>query len=255
MQLFSLSLCLASDAAFETCMPAFPHCILMILPATSPSSISLTLGYKYRSSAYIDQVQILYFGLLNISFLWMCQFKDCIFSVIRNPLYRVQGQSISKFTTMRKPGKVRLRNCSQRSYNRNGEVIISVCCCSVLMRPHWECCAQCWASQYQGDADKQVQWRATRRLLRVWSTCCLRGPGSWLNLTWEQADLCGGSQVLLRDAEEGQEAVVTVGGWVSPKEGWGKTSSLGVLLCEEVTLRSCGITNLGSFPNSAGQGL
>lgn len=67
---------------------------------------------------------------------WMHQFKGWIFSVIRNPLHRLQGQSILKVTTMRKPGKLRLRKCSQMPYNSNGEGIISVSWCSVLMRPH-----------------------------------------------------------------------------------------------------------------------
>lgn len=50
----------------------------------------------------------------------MHQFKGWIFSAIRNPLHSVQGQSILKVTTVRKPGKLRLRKCSQVPYNSNG---------------------------------------------------------------------------------------------------------------------------------------
>jgi len=77
---------------------------------------------------------------------------------------------------MRKPGKTRLSNCSQVPWNSREEAIISVSRSSVLVRPHQECCALCRASQYEGGAGKQIRWRATRRLLRVLSTCCFTRP-------------------------------------------------------------------------------
>ena len=53
--------------------------------------------------------------------------------------------------------------CIRRSMaSRSREVVLPLC--SALVRPHLECCAQCWAPQFRGDRElpERVQQSAAK---------------------------------------------------------------------------------------------